>query len=140
GRGDRTTVIDTGLGGRESPEHAPNGLVFGIDNAHWLANHPWRYARNGEYWSRLPTAGGGQWGIARDDLGRILFNTNSDALRGDAYASWYALRNPNHGRAVGVNEQLVTDQSVAPARINPGVNRGYRPDTLREGYLATFTA
>ncbi len=140
GRADRITVVDRGLGGRDNPEHAVNGLLFGLDNAYWCANHPWRYRFGSQGWTRLPTAGGGQWGIARDDLGRILFNTNSEALRGDAYASWYAIRNPNHGRASGVNETVVEDQRVFPARVTPGVNRGYRPGFLHEGYLVQYTA
>lgn len=140
GRGDRITVVDRGLGGRDNPEHAVNGLLLGLDNAYWCANHPWRYRFDSAGWSRLQTAGGGQWGIARDDLGRLFFNTNSEALRGDAYASWYAIRNPNHGRASGVNEPVVEDQRVFPARITPGVNRGYRPGFLREGFLVHYTA
>lgn len=140
GRGDRISVVDSGLGGLDNPEHAVNGLVFGLDNAYWCANHPWRYVREGDSYAPRPTAGGGQWGITRDDLGRIFFNTNPEALRGDAYASWYALRNPNHGRAVGVDERIVADLGVAPARITPGVNRGYREGTLRAGYLASYTA
>ena len=31
-------------------------------------------------------------------------------------------------------------KTVFPARVNPGINRGYRPDFLRDGKLKEFTA
>src|SRR5437899_640955 len=50
-------------------------------------------------------------------------------------------RNPHYRNAAGANAQLYDDKAVWPARVNPGVNRGYRPGQLRpDGTLATFTA
>ncbi len=142
GRGDAKEIVDTGLGGIESPEHAVNGLLIGIDNWIHCANHPWsyRYRPRDEKWERRRVAQAGQWGIAKDDLGRIFFNTNPDPLRGDPYSSHYAVRNPNHGRAAGVNVRYAHDKRVWPSRITPGVNRGYQPQTLRDDFtLASFT-
>ncbi|MEM7306667.1 MAG: c-type cytochrome [Planctomycetota bacterium] len=141
GRGDETEVLETGLGGIQSPEHAINGLLPGIDNWILCANHGFRFRWNGEgEWERQRVGKAGQWGVAKDDLGRVFFNTNSDPLRGDPYSSHYAVRNANLGRANGVNVGYAKDRSVWPARITPGVNRGYRDGTLREDFtLARFT-
>ena len=139
GRADRTQVIDSWMGGIRSPEHAVNGLMPTLDNWIRCANHPWRYRRVAGEWERQRTAGGGQWGVTRDDLGRVYFNGNSDGLRGDLIPSHYTVRNPSHGRASGSNVRIARDQSVWPARVTPGINRGYQKKMLRDGYLTIFT-
>ena len=140
GRADERTVIETGLAGIASPEHAVNGLMHTLDNWIQCANHDVRYRRIDGQWERQRTTGGGQWGLTRDDLGRIYYNTNSDPLRGDLISSHYAARNPNHGAIPGVNLRVAHDRTVWPARITPGVNRGYRAKTLRDDFtLASFT-
>jgi putative membrane-bound dehydrogenase-like protein len=146
GRADEREVLATGLGGIESPEHAANGLALGVDGWILLANHPYRYRwshrpNQGLTWERQPVAQAGQWGIARDDLGRAFFNTNPDPLRGDPYSSHYAVRNAALGRADGVNVGYAPDKRTWPGRVTPGVNRGYRAGVLRADLtLASFTA
>ena len=148
GRADHELVVDSGLGGIESPEHAINGLLPTLDNYFQCANQGLRYRwrasedeREGPgAWQRSLTGGGGQWGITKDDLGRIFFDNNSDPLRGDCLPSQYLIRNPNLGRAPGGNVRIVQDFTVWPARMNPGVNRGYQEPTLRDDFtLARFT-
>jgi len=134
GKADERTVIDTGKGGIYSPEHAINGLLPTHDNWFHCANEGVRYGFKGGKWVAQRTSGGGQWGLAKDDLGRFFFNTNSDPLRGDLISSHYAVRNPNLGRAHGVNVRFAKDFEVWPSRINPGVNRGYQPVTLRDDF------
>jgi hypothetical protein len=51
----------------------------------------------------------------------------------------YLARNPNYPRprrTAGV----ARDQFVWPARVNPGINRGYVPEMLRDYKLKEFTA
>ncbi|MDP6538657.1 MAG: c-type cytochrome [Planctomycetota bacterium] len=139
GRADRTEVIATGMGGIGSPEHAVNGLMPTLDNWVRCANHAWRYRLVRGEWLRQKTAGGGQWGITRDDRGRVFFNGNSDGLRGDLIPSHYTVRNPSHGRGAGGNVRIARDQSVWPARVTPGINRGYQKKMLRDGFLTVFT-
>jgi glucose/arabinose dehydrogenase/mono/diheme cytochrome c family protein len=140
GAADTHVVVDRGLGGIHSPEHAANALRWTHDNWIQLANHRWRYREVDGQWQRQRTNGGGQWGLSLDEVGRAYFNTNSDGLRGDQYSSHYAVRNPNYGTASGVNVRVAHDQAVWPIRITPGVNRGYRDVTLRDDYtLASFT-
>ncbi len=139
GIADERTVVDRGLGGIASPEHAINGLLPTLDNAFACANVPWRYIWRDKRFQREASAGGGQWGITQDDRGRLYFNDNSDPLRGDRIAARYGARNPNSTLAGGVNERIAADLSVKPRRVTPGVNRGYRPNFLVEGKLAQAT-
>jgi len=142
GVADERHVVDTGFDGAEfvNPEHAINGLLPTLDNWYRCAIHRLRYRWRDGGWVRQLTDGGGQWGIAKDDVGRIFFNTNSDPLRCDRFPSRYMVRNPNHGRAIGANQRLVDDFSVWPSRVTPGVNRGYQVGLLRDGKLTRFTA
>jgi mono/diheme cytochrome c family protein/glucose/arabinose dehydrogenase len=142
GDADERRVLERGLGGLESPEHAPNALVRGADGWIHLANHPFRYRLDeASMLAREPVAPGGQWGLSRDDEGRFFFNTNSDVLRGDPFSAHYAVRNPDLERPLGFNLAYADDQRTWPARVTPGVNRGYRPGVLRADFtLATVTA
>lgn len=140
GRADERTVIATGLAGLENPEHAINGLMTGLDNWIRCANSDQRWRFVGDEWTVGRTAGGGQWGITRDDLGLAYFNTNSALLRGDRVPSHYLVRNPNHGHAAGGNTGFLGQAPVRSARVNTGVNRGYRGRTLAEdGHLDEIT-
>jgi len=131
GLADQVEVHDRGLDGLANPEYGINGLLPTLDGAWACANASWRYVfRDGRY-QRERTAGGGQWGITRDDSGRIYFNGNSDPLRGDRWPSELAARN-SAVAARGTNVRVVGDLHVKPARVNPGVNRAYRAETLDE--------
>ena len=141
GRADERERIDTYRGGIDSPEHALNGFVRTLDNWYRCANGPVRYRRLEGRWVKGATAGGGQWGITQDDLGRVFYNTNPHPLRGDLFPSVYSLRNPNLGPIAGTNVLLSPDLETWPARITPGVNRGYQEGTLRADHtLRVFTA
>ncbi|MBK7643117.1 MAG: c-type cytochrome [Planctomycetes bacterium] len=139
-QGDEVVVVDQGLGGIASPEHAVNALLPTLDNAWYCANVPWRYVWRGGKWVRERTSAAGQWGATKDDAGRVYTNNNSDPLRVDAVSGVYAARNPNMGNAKGVNERVVDDMSPRPARMNVGVNRGYQKGQLNADYrLASVT-
>jgi len=138
--GDYATQNDPKHGLRSNPEHASNGLMWALDNWIYSANHTTRFRYSKGAWDREQTHSRGQWGISQDDYGRVFYNSNSDQLRGDLIPSEYLKRNSNYRDARGASVRLAKDQSVWPARINPGVNRGYRKGTLREdGKLARYT-
>jgi glucose/arabinose dehydrogenase/mono/diheme cytochrome c family protein len=140
GVADSREVIARGLGGVYSPEHAINALRWTQDNWIQCSNHSLRFRETEDGWITQRTGGGGQWGMAFDEEGRAFFNTNSDGLRGDTFSSHYAVRNSNYGKASGMNVRVAQDQTVWPARMNTGVNRGYNGSTLREDYtLHRFT-
>ena len=146
---DYATQNDRALGLKSNPEHASNGLLRNVDNWIYSANHTVRFRNTGgsqasgsaPTWIREETVTRGQWGISHDDVGRLFYNSNSDQIRGDLLPAHYLARNPNLKSASGVNAQLAKSQQVWPSRVNPGVNRGYQPNTLTpEGKLASFTA
>ncbi len=131
---------DPRLGSRSNPEHASNGLLWGMDNWIYSANHGERYRFLEGRFEMEPTISRGQWGISQDDYGRLFYNTNSDHFRGDLVAHGYLMRNPHFRGLPGANVRINPDQTVWPGRLNLGVNRGYRRGTLREdGTLARYT-
>ena len=138
---DYATEADPKRGVRANQEHTSNGLLRNLDNWIYSASHTARFRDSGGAWQREATAYRGQWGISQDDFGRLFYNSNEDPLRADFVPSQYVGRNPHYRGAAGVNVQLYDDKTVWPARVNPGVNRGYRTGQLRpDGTLATFTA
>jgi mono/diheme cytochrome c family protein len=141
GRADRRTAVANDYGEPSNPEHAPNGLLWALDNWIYSANHVVRFRYDAGEWRRERTIFRGQWGIAQDDAGRLVYNTNSDPLRMDAVPAEYLQRNPHLVEPRGSNVQLASAQALPlwPSRVTLGVNRGYqllRPD----GTLPTVTA
>jgi glucose/arabinose dehydrogenase/mono/diheme cytochrome c family protein len=140
GVADEKTEIASDYGNTNNPEHNANGLMWAMDNWIYSANFTarFRYEGNGKF-LRDATVTRGQWGITQDDTGRIYYNSNSDPLRFDAIPTAYLKRNPGFA-ATGANVQLVpATLRIWPARVTPGVNRGYK--TLNaEGKLTAMTA
>ena len=143
GRADSREVVDRGIGaGLSNPEHAANGLTLGIDNWIYLANHGKRYRLGLDgSWQIDAVPQVGQWGLGEDAWGRRIYNYNSAPVHGDLVPTHYLVRNPELGRAQGVNARWAHDTRVWTGRVNTGVNRGYQKNTLAEdGRLARYTA
>lgn len=141
GAADTRRVLATGLGGLDSPEHAPNSLLWGMDNWVHLSQHNAEYRFDGERLTTRRTPGHGQWGLTQDGTGRLYYSPNPEALRGDLFPKHYASRNPAQRDPAGINRLLSPDQSVWPAIPTPAVNRGYMEGVLRpDGRLAAHTA
>lgn len=123
-----------------NPERAPNSLLWALDNWIYCGAYAAKFRyRNGAF-ERAISSFRGQWGLSQDDFGRLFHNSNSDSLRGDLTPSQYLLRNPYCLNPVGANVAIATKQDVWPIRVNPGINRGYRPEMLRDFKLKNFTA
>jgi mono/diheme cytochrome c family protein/glucose/arabinose dehydrogenase len=141
GRADEQRILAGGFGGLDNPEHAGNGLLYGLDNWIHLSQHNLELRFDGEQVITRPVPGHGQWGITQDHWGRLYYCPNSDVLRADLFPKHYAARNPNQRGIHGMNVDLAPDKSVFPARITPGINRGYQDHMLRDDYtLAATTA
>lgn len=141
GKADEKIAVFNDYGKAANPEHTANGLTWMLDNWVYSANHTDRYRLVSGKWISDKTTFRGQWGLTQDDTGRPYYNTNSDQLRVDLIPSAYYARNPDVKPAIGINAQPDKDQACWPARITPGVNRGYRKGQLRDdGTLASFTA
>ncbi|MEY4940575.1 MAG: hypothetical protein RIQ93_2310 [Verrucomicrobiota bacterium] len=123
-----------------NPERAPNNLTWAFDN--WIYstayNKKFRFVKGN--WETGPSLFRGQWGLSQDDFGHLYYCSNSDYLRVDIIHADYLQRNPNLSRLGGTNVNAAENQLVWPARVTPGINRGYRPEMLRDGKLKEFTA
>ncbi|MEY2821278.1 MAG: hypothetical protein RL105_850 [Verrucomicrobiota bacterium] len=148
GRADEKTEVAADFGVRvdpsrpqlANPERAPNALLWGHDGWLYVGAMTARFRPDGGRWIRETSNFRGQWGLAQDDYGRLYSNNNSDFLRVDVVNSGYLFRNPNLGRTTGLNTKAAAEQTVWPARVNPGINRGYRPEMLRDFRLKECTA
>lgn len=132
-----------------NPQHAANGLRYGIDN--WLhsADMPVRHRFASGRLTEQPTIHRGQFGVTFDDEGRFLTSRENRPLIADLIPAQYLLRNPNllkaYGRGgpaqsrFGVNVDIAVDgRAVFPSRVTPAVTLGaleLRPD----GRLRTYT-
>ncbi|MSU67845.1 MAG: dehydrogenase [Opitutaceae bacterium] len=123
-----------------NPERAPNAPLWALDNWIYSAAYTKRFRFSGGQWSTATTTFRGQWGLSQDDDGHLFYNSNSDQLRSDILPSHYLGRNPIARITAGMNVNVATTQFVWPARVNPGINRGYQPEMLRDYKLKAFTA
>lgn len=148
GRADKKTVVASDYGVMTdpkrpllaNPERAPNSLLWGFDNWIYSAAYTKKFRYVKGEWQVAVTAFRGQWGLTQDDFGRLYHGSNSDYLRVDVVSYDHLQRNPHYPRPAGANVNAATDQLVWPARVNPGINRGYKQDMLRDGKLKAFTA
>jgi len=148
GKADEKTEVATDFGVRvdparpqlANPERAPNALLWGHDGWLYAGAYAARFKPVDGQWVRENSTFRGQWGLAQDDYGRLYSNNNSDLLRVDVVNSSYLLRNPHLLRNTGLNTKAAVEQTVWPARVNPGINRGYRPEMLRDFRLKECTA
>lgn len=114
-----------------SVEHAENGLLMGLDNWLYSAKSARRLRIIGGELVSEPTLFRGQWGISKDNAGRLYYNTNSVLLLGDSYDAQAVVRAGNSG-APGLNARISENDGMFAVRVNTGVNRAYVPGVLRE--------
>lgn len=141
GAADQRFMLMDGLEGAINPEHAPNALVYGMDNWWHLSQCGFDFQFDGESVRTRPTSAHGQWGMTMDDEGLFYYTPNSTALLGDFLPKYAAGLNPLQRSFGGVNEVVCSDNATWPAHATPGVNRGYQDNVLRsDGRLASLTA
>lgn len=123
-----------------NPESQANGLLMGIDNWIYSAYSNTRYRLKDGKWIHEPTPFRGQFGITKDNVGRLYYNYNEVQLAGD-----YVLPNALIGNSYmkpqeAINKVLTTDQRVYPLHSTT-VNRGYVAGILnKDSVLIKFTA
>ncbi|MEQ6118869.1 c-type cytochrome [Reichenbachiella sp. MALMAid0571] len=136
----KKVLVDSVYAVGGNPEHQPNGLMLGIDNWIYNAKSNSRYQKKNGKWMKEVAAMKGQWGITKDDFGRLYYNDNSTQLKGDYVLPNLLIRNRYFKPKNGINKTLTTNQKVYPLIVNP-VNRGYIPGVLDEdSLLARFTS
>jgi len=137
----RRVVVDSSYAVGGNVEHQPNGLLWNIDNWIYSAKASRRYRQLPDgTWQTAATSFRGQWGITHDPYGRLIYNDNSNQLRGDWAVPNVLNRNPKYSPSFGIGQRLVEDQSVYPL-LPSAVNRGYSKGTLDStGRLRNFTS
>ncbi|WP_017446668.1 PVC-type heme-binding CxxCH protein [Gayadomonas joobiniege] len=146
------------LGG--SLEHKPNTMLYNLDNWYYNAKSYKKYQvlplaaelpngateiyRN-DLWKmvKADTDYRGQWGVTHDDFGRLYHNGNSSPIQGEYLLPGTLRQNP--GFWPKNQADRIGPANIYPARMNPGVNRGYLDGFLIEegenrGKLKGFTA
>ena len=138
---DEKIEIASDYGDPKNPEHCANGLLLARDNWIYSLYHGYRYRFSNGNWTREANPVRAQWGLTQDDYGRLVYTSNSDHLRGDLLPTQYLADKPPGSKMPGLGQKIAADQTVWPGRVNPGVNRGYLPATLKpDGRLDKFTA
>ncbi len=134
------TLVDSAYAAWGNPEHMPNGLMLHLDNWIYNAKSNARYRRVGQKWVKEFTAFRGQWGITRDDEGRLFYNNNSSLLLADRGLPQAALQNVYLPISRSIDQPAVSSQKIFPVQPT-AVNRGYIEGTLDErGYVIHTTS
>ncbi|MFT6810771.1 MAG: mono/diheme cytochrome c family protein [Saprospiraceae bacterium] len=134
------TLVDSMYADAGNVEHQPNGLMMNIDNWIYNANSNFRYRLVNGSWVKEPTSYRGQWGISKDDFGRIYFNSNGVQLKGDHVLPNTTIRNRYFPPRTTINTKLTENQRVYPAHAT-SINRGYNPGVLdKDSMLINVTS
>ena len=135
----KKTLVDPIYAEGGNVEHSSNGLMMNIDNWIYNANYNFRYQLKNGKWVKEPTSNRGQWGITKDNFGRLYFNNNATQLQGDYVLPNKAIQNRYFKPSIAENQRL-TNNSVFPIH-QTSVNRGYEKGVLDEkGYSTSVTA
>jgi len=135
----KKTLVDPIYAEGGNVEHTSNGLMMNIDNWIYNANYNFRYQLKNGKWIKEPTSYRGQWGITKDNFGRLYYNNNSVQLQGDYVIPNKVIRNKYFKPSISEGQKL-TNNKVFPIH-QTSVNRGYQKGVLDEkGYLTEVTA
>lgn len=135
----KKTLVDPVYAEGGNVEHSSNGLMMNIDNWIYNANYNFRYQLKNGKWIKEPTSYRGQWGITKDNFGRLYYNNNNTQLQGDYVLPNKAIRNKFFKPIKSENRKL-TNNRVFPIH-QTSVNRGYQKGVLDDkGKLIDVTA
>jgi len=121
-------------------EHQSNGLFYNIDNWIYSAKSTARYQKKNDRWVKEATSFRGQWGIAADHLGRLVYNHNSAPLQADRTLPNTLLDNPFQKVEENIGNYYTEDMSIQAIQAT-AVNRGYEDGVLNEsGKVKNYTS
>ncbi len=136
----KKTLVDPKYADAGNVEHQPNGLMMNLDNWIYNANSNFRYRKLKGRWLKEPTSYRGQWGITKDNFGRLYYNSNATQIKGDFLLPNIASNNEYFKPVSSENQKLTDDQSVYAIQAT-SVNRGYQNGILDEnGRVKKVTA
>ncbi|QVY66917.1 c-type cytochrome [Polaribacter sp. Q13] len=121
-------------------EHQPNGLMMHLDNWIYNAKSNFRYQKRGDKWIKERTFFRGQWGISKDNFGRLYYNNNSIQLKGDLVLPNTNSKNEFLDTKASLGKKLTPTQRVYPLHAT-SVNRGYIKGRLdKDSLLINITS
>jgi mono/diheme cytochrome c family protein/glucose/arabinose dehydrogenase len=125
----KKVLVDSLYADEGNVEHQPNGLMMNIDN--WIYNSKsyFRYQRKNGEWLKEPTSYRGQWGISKDNFGRLYYNNNSTLMQGDYVLPNVAINNEYYRPEHSIGKRVTNNQKVYPLHVT-SVNRGYQKNVL----------
>ncbi len=133
-------LVDSMYANGGNVEHAPNGLLYNLDNWIYSAKCDRRYRlRNGK-WETDATYFKGQWGITNDDEGHLYYNDNSNPIYGDFVQSNQVNANPFLESKNLERQNLSKSRRFYPSHPTL-INRGYMEGAYDEaGRVKHFTS
>ena len=136
----KRVLVDSMYANGGNVEHAPNGLLYNLDNWIYSAKCDRRYRFRDGKWEMDATHFKGQWGITTDDAGRLYYNNNSNPIFGDFVQSNQVNANP-----FLANKNLEKQNLSKSRRFYPShptlINRGYNEGAYDEaGRVKQFTS
>lgn len=138
--GKRTLVDSIYADEYSNPENQANGLMMNVDNWIYSAYSKSRYQLQDGKWKKEPTSFRGQYGITKDNFGRLYYNYNEVQLVGDYVLPNTLINNPYYKPKEAINKVLIDNQRVYPLHPTT-VNRGYVEGILnKDSMLVKFTA
>lgn len=136
----KKVLVDSLYADDGNVEHQPNGLMMNIDNWIYNARSHFRYQKREGTWIKQPTAFRGQWGITKDNFGRLYYNNNSTQIMGDYVLPNVLTRNQFYEPKEGLGKVLTRNQRVYPLHATL-VNRGYQDGVLdQDSMLVNVTS
>lgn len=136
----KRTLVDSLYSVGGSQEAQPNGLMMNIDNWIYSASSQYRYQRRNGKWIKEATSFRGQFGISKDNFGRLYYNYNENHIAGDYVLPNTLINNPYLKPKEGINKLLTENQRLYPLHATT-VNRGYSKGILdKDSLLLNFTA
>ncbi|MEO6001083.1 MAG: c-type cytochrome [Chitinophagaceae bacterium] len=138
--GKRTLVDSIYADEYSNPENQANGLMMDIDNWIYSAYSTSRYQLKDGKWIKEPTSFRGQYGMTKDNFGRLYYNYNEIQLAGDYVLPNTLIKNPFMKPKEAVNKVLTENQNIYSLHPTT-VNRGYVAGILnKDSVLIKFTA
>ncbi len=136
----KRTLVDSLYSDGGNVESQPNGLMMNIDNWLYNANSNFRYQLKDGKWKKEPTSFRGQWGISKDNVGRLYYNSNEIQLAGDYVLPNTVIGNPYFKPTEAIDKLLTENQKVYPLHPTT-VNRGGEKGILnKDSLLVNATA
>lgn len=138
--GKRTLVDSIYADQYSNPENQANGLMLDIDNWIYSAYSTSRYQLKDGKWIKEPTSRRGQFGITKDNFGRLYYNYNEIQIAGDYVLPNTLIKNPYMKPKEAINKVLTENQNIFALHPTT-VNRGYVKGILnKDSILLKFTA